>query len=146
MNIKPIEEKLKSYSVLKIEIDNLKIDLDDYCPSLARGGLYAGGSKSNNPIPGRVSARPASSLVENVVIGDVTDLDVKYYRLKECEKLVSKIDNILNSLSDRDRLLIKGFYIDKRTLCDLSLELNMNQDYLSAVKRNVLERFFYTLS
>lgn len=146
MNIKPIEEKLRSYNVLKIEISNLEIDLEDYSPTYSECSMYAGGNKSTNPMPGRTSARPVSSLVENLLIGKVNDDDIKYGRLQECRKLVRKIDNILSQLPDRDRLLIKGFYIDNRTLYEISLEVNMNQDYLSAVKRNVLEKYFLTLA
>lgn len=146
VNIKPIEEKLKAYRALEIEKMTLEIDLEDYRPDYSVCSIYAGGSKSTNPMPGRTSARPASSLVENVLIGKVTDLDVKYGRYHECKKLLNKIDVVLNKLSDRDRRLIKGFYIDGTTLFDLSIELNMNQDYLSALKRNILEKYFYVLA
>lgn len=148
-DIKSIEEKLKSYKLLKVEVDNLEIDLEGYTPSYASGiatEVYAGGSKSNNPIPGRSTARLATSLIEDTLIGRTQQLDEKYFRLLECKRLIKKIDNILSMLSDRDRTLIEGFYIKNRTLLELSFELNMNQDYLSALKRSILERYFYTLS
>ena len=108
--------------------------------------MYAGGNKSNNPIPGRSTARCVTSLIEDTLIGRTQDLDEKYFRLLECRRLIKKIDNILEMLSDRDRKLIEGFYIKSTTLLELSLELNMNPDYLSALKRSILEKYFYTLS
>lgn len=144
IDIKSIEAKLKGYKVLCLEIQNLKIDLEDYKYRLNSGDISLG-SKSNNPLPGRVTARAPVSPIEQVLIGQITDLDKKYFRLKECTKLKDKIDNTMNSLSDRDRKLIEGFYIQGRTLYELSLDLNMNPDYLSAVKRNILETYFYTI-
>ncbi|MDA3731563.1 hypothetical protein PBV87_08760 [Niameybacter massiliensis] len=147
-DIRLIEEKLKSYKLLKVEVDNLEIDLEGYRPSYGSGAteVYAGGNKNNNPIPGRSTARCATSLIEDTLMGRTQDLDEKYFRLLECRRLIKKIDNILETLSDRDRKLIEGFYIKSTTLLELSLELNMNPDYLSALKRSILEKYFYTLS
>lgn len=147
-DIRLIEEKLKSYKLLKVEVDNLEIDLEGYIPTYGSGAteVYAGGNKSNNPIPGRSTARCVTSLIEDTLIGRTQDLDEKYFRLLECRCLIKKIDNILEMLSDRDRKLIEGFYIKSTTLLELSLELNMNPDYLSALKRSILEKYFYTLS
>ena len=146
-DIRAIEEKLKSYKVLKVEIDNLEIDLEGYIPNWGSGAVevYAGGSKSNNPVPGRSTARLATSLIEDTLIGRTQGLDEKYFRLLECRRLIKKIDNILDMLSDRDRRLIEGFYINNITLYEMSIDMNMNPDYLSALKRNILEKYFYTL-
>lgn len=146
-DIRAIEEKLKSYKLLKVEIDNLEIDLEGYIPNWGLGAteVYAGGSKSNNPIPGRSTARLATSLIEDTLIGRTQGLDEKYFRLLECRRLIKKIDNILDMLSDRDRRLIEGFYINNITLYEMSIDMNMNPDYLSALKRNILEKYFYTL-
>ena len=146
-DIRAIEEKLKSYKLLKVEIDNLEIDLEGYIPNWGLGAteVYAGGSKSNNPVPGRSTARFATSLIEDTLIGRTQGLDEKYFRLLECRRLIKKIDNILDMLSDRDRRLIEGFYINNITLYEMSIDMNMNPDYLSALKRNILEKYFYTL-
>ncbi|MFR0781200.1 MAG: hypothetical protein ACLSH8_16565 [Zhenhengia sp.] len=146
-DIREIEEKLKSYKLLKVEIDNLEIDLEGYMPNWGSGAteVYAGGSKSNNPVPGRSTARLATSLIEDTLIGRTQGLDEKYFRLLECRRLIKKIDNILDMLSDRDRRLIEGFYINNITLYEMSIDMNMNPDYLSALKRNILEKYFYTL-
>lgn len=146
-DIREIEEKLKSYKLLKVEIDNLEIDLEGYRPNWGSGAteVYAGGSKSNNPVPGRSTTRLATSLIEDTLIGRTQGLDEKYFRLLECRRLIKKIDNILDMLSDRDRKLIKGFYINNITLYEMSIDMNMNPDYLSALKRNILEKYFYTL-
>ena len=143
-DIKGIEDKLRSYNVLLIETDNLKIDLEGYSERLGSGEISIG-SKSNNPTPGRMTAKPASSQVESVVIGSITDLDRKYFRLKECEAIIKKIDNILDRLCDRDKTLIKGFYIDKVPLIDLSIKLDRTSEHLSAVKKNILLIYFNTL-
>lgn len=146
-DIRAIEEKLKSYKLLKVEIDNLEIDLEGYIPNWGLGAteVYAGGSKSNNPVPGRSTARLATSLIEDTLIGRTQGLDEKYFRLLECRRLIKKIDNILDMLSDRDKRLIEGFYINNITLYEMSIDMNMNPDYLSALKRNILEKYFYTL-
>ena len=146
-DIRAIEEKLKSYKLLKVEIDNLEIDLEGYIPNWGLGAaeVYAGGSKSNNPVPGRSTARLATSIIEDTLIGRTQGLDEKYFRLLECRRLIKKIDNILDMLSDRDRRLIEGFYINNITLYEMSIDMNMNPDYLSALKRNILEKYFYTL-
>ena len=146
-DIRAIKEKLKSYKLLKVEIDNLEIDLEGYIPNWGLGAteVYAGGSKSNNLVPGRSTARLATSLIEDTLIGRTQGLDEKYFRLLECRRLIKKIDNILDMLSDRDRRLIEGFYINNITLYEMSIDMNMNPDYLSALKRNILEKYFYTL-
>lgn len=147
-NIKTIEEKLKAYKPLKVEVDNLEIDLEGYRPNFGSGAIevYAGGSKSNNPVPGRSTARLATSLIEDTFIGRTQGLDEKYFRLLECRRLIKKIDNILDMLSDRDRKLIEGFYINNITLYEMAIDMNMNPNYLSALKRRILEKYFYTLS
>ena len=133
--------------VYKRQIDNLEIDLEGYIPNWGLGAteVYSGGSKSNNPVPGRSTARLATSLIEDTLIGRTQGLDEKYFRLLECRRLIKKIDNILDMLSDRDRRLIEGFYINNITLYEMSIDMNMNPDYLSALKRNILEKYFYTL-
>ena len=146
-DIRPIEEKLKSYKLLKVEIENLEIDLEDYMPSYGSGTteVYAGGSKSDNPIPGRSTARCATSLIEDTLIGRTQELDEKYFRLLECRRLIKKMDNILEMLSDRDRRLIEGFYIEGVTLIDLSIELDRTAQHLCFVKKNILRTYFKSL-
>ncbi|WP_053985012.1 hypothetical protein [Niameybacter massiliensis] len=146
-DIRLIEEKLKSYKLLKVEVDNLEIDLEGYRPSYGSGAteVYAGGNKSNNPIPGRSTARCATSLIEDTLMGRTQDLDEKYFRLLECRRLIKKIDNILEMLSDRDRRLIKGFYIEGVTLIDLSIELDRTSQHLCFVKKNILRTYFKSL-
>lgn len=144
INIKQIEDKLRLYNVLIIEIDNLEIDLEDYRERLGTGEISLG-SKSNNPLPGRVSARPASSQVENILIGTVTDADIKYYKLQEYKRLIKKIDNILSKIPRRDRVLVEGFYLKNKSLLELAEELNLSENYLTELKRNVLQRYFQGL-
>jgi uncharacterized protein YebE (UPF0316 family) len=146
-DIRAIEEKLKSYKLLKVEIDNLEIDLEGYIPNWGLGAaeVYAGGSKSNNPVPGRSTARLATSLIEDTLIGRTQGLDEKYFRLLECRRLIKKIDNILDMLSDRDKRLIEGFYIKGVTLLDLSIELDRTPQHLCVVKKNILITYFKSL-
>ena len=122
-----IEKYLKEYNEYKTKIKLLEIEIED-CISL--------GSKSDDPLPGRVSARNNVSVVERQArnISDVQD------EIRQLKKLVSKIDEVINTLCKDEQELVRLRYFEYVTMYDLSVRYNVHLDTMYKRKDAILKK------
>lgn len=131
MNYKKTEAILYNYKKTKIEIKNLTLDLEalenDYEGIRAIG--YDEKTQSTNKF---------NSSVENEII----KRDEKIIKLRNKIKLkkieIEKIDNILESLEQRDRYLIEEYYMNNNQLKNISKNINLEESYLSTYKSKLI--------
>lgn len=107
-----IEKYLKEYNEYKTKIKLLEIEIDD---SISLG------SKSDDPLPGRASARSNISVVERQA-KYITDLQSEVRQLK---KLVSKIDTVVDTLDKESKELIRLRYFEEIPVLDISIRYNV---------------------
>ncbi|MBM7869316.1 DNA-directed RNA polymerase specialized sigma subunit [Clostridium pascui] len=133
MNLyKKTEAILYNYKKTKIEIKNLVLDLEalenDY-----QGVQAIGYEERSSP------TNAFNSSVENEIIKrDENILKLRNkIRLKEIE--IEKVDNVLNSLNERDKYIIKEYYIERNQLKNISKHINLEESYLSSYKSKLIK-------
>lgn len=118
-----MENLLYEYRDIDFEINDLKLYLEEI-----RAISYDDMPKSPNV--------NTSSGVENfVLMKEKTNRDIKRLEIKK-----GRIDNLLNLLNDRDRTILKMYYIDDLTLNDIAKEVELDVKYLSLKKNKLLDR------
>lgn len=133
MNLyKKTEAILYNYKKTKIEIKNLILDLEalenDY-----QGVQAIGYEERSSP------TNAFNSSVENEIIKrDENILKLRNkIRLKEIE--IEKVDNVLDSLNERDKYIIKEYYIECNQLKNISKHINLEESYLSSYKSKLIK-------
>lgn len=114
INYKKIEGILFSYNRTKCEIANLKIDIEELKDDISLGG------KSDNPIPGRVSARTNTSKVEIEAEKREKKIAAMEREIRSKERFLRKIDNALEILNKNDKEFVKLRYLDNISMVNLS--------------------------
>ncbi len=122
-----IEKYLKEYNEYKTKIKLLEIEIDD---SISLG------SKSDDPLPGRASARSNVSVVERQA-KHITDLQSEVRQLK---KLVSKIDEVVNTLNKDEQEFIRLRYFEDVPMYNLSLKYHTHLDTMYKRKDVILTK------
>lgn len=122
-----IEKYLKEYNEYKTKIKLLEIEIDD---SISLG------SKSDDPLPGRASARSNVSVVERQA-NHITYLQIE---IRELQKLVHKIDEIVNTLSKDEQEFIRLRYFEDVPMYNLSLKYHTHLDTMYKRKDVILTK------
>lgn len=107
-----IEKYLKEYNEYKTKLRLLEIEIDD---SISLG------SKSDDPLPGRASARSNVSVVER----QANHIVCLQNEIRELKKLVSKIDTILDTLDKESKELVRLRYFEDISVLDISVRYNV---------------------
>lgn len=123
-----VEELLNSYNEIKTKVELLEIDIAD-CISL--------GSKNiDDPLPGKVSARSNTSVVERQAVR-IEDMQAE---LRMCKRLIEKINILLNTLSDEERKFIQAIYFEHKRMVDLSIRYHTSLDTMYKRKTVILKK------
>ena len=123
-----VEELLNSYNEIKTKVELLEIDIAD-CISL--------GSKNiDDPLPGKVSARSNTSVVERQAVR-IEDMQAE---LRMCKRLIEKINILLNTLSDEERKFIQAIYFEHKRMVDLSIRYHTSLDTMYKRKAVILKK------
>lgn len=129
---KVTEAILYNYKKTKIEIKNMALDLEalenDY------QGIQAIGYEEKTGPTNKFSSNVENEIIKRDEV--ITKLKNKI-RLKEIE--IEKVDNILESLDERDRYIIKEYYIDNNQLKNISKYINLEESYLSSYKSKLIK-------
>ena len=118
-NYSMVEGILYNYPKLKVEIDNLKIDLEEAQEVVGIRGA------SGNEKPGS-STNAFSSVVENEVLEREKNLERKINRLtgliQSKERQLKKVENVLSTLTEQELILIEMKYFKRYSInriCEL---------------------------
>lgn len=145
---KEIEEMLSNYPIIKAEIANLKIDLESLREEAFKGDVNISMLGSKNyaeVVPGRCTAHDVHSKVEAMVVGDIRGIDKEIFevldKIKERERTVLKIDNIVETLKERQRKLVELRYFKGYTVGEVARYLDVTESTVTRSRRKVLDRF-----
>lgn len=126
-----VEAILYNYKNTKAEIKFMYLDLEILENDYRGVGAIAYEERTG-------SSNAFSSSVENEVVKRANDIQrlKSKIRLKEIE--IEKIDAALETLNETDLFLIKEYYINKKQLKHLSIEIGFNENYASVYKSNIV--------
>ena len=118
-NYSMVEGILYNYPKLKVEIDNLKLDLEEVQEVVGIRGV-SGNEKAGS------STNAFSSVVENEVLEREKNLERKINRLtgliQSKERQLKKIENVLGTLTEQELILIEMKYFKRYSInriCEL---------------------------
>ncbi|MEG0309147.1 MAG: hypothetical protein RR636_14480 [Clostridium sp.] len=130
-DIKYIEALLYNYSGIKVDIKNMKLDLEVLENDYQGVGavVYEERIQSTNAF--------RSSVENEIVKREEKILKLRTnIRLKEIE--IQKIDNILELLKEKEQYFIKLKYFEKNTHSIISEKIDISFDYINEYRLRIL--------
>lgn len=129
-NYSMVESILYNYPKLKVEIDNLKIDLEE-----AREIVGIRGASGNEKAGSSTNA--FSSVVENEVLEREKNLERKINRLigliQSKERQLKKVENILSTLTEYEMRYFKRYSVGR--ICEV---LELSEDGFNKRRKNII--------
>lgn len=130
--IREIDGYLNNYNVMKGQIGDLKLQLeelkDDYIGVNSKF-ISEGSSKTNK----------VSSNVENEVIERDEKINYLEREIKKKKLLLNRLDNAINSLDSRDKLFVELKYIKKEKNYIIAETLDRSVDYITEKRKMVIK-------
>ena len=124
---------LFNYKSIKAEIFNLELEVEelkDECDGV-KGVSYEDNGGPTNAF---------NSIVENEIIKKDKEITRLLKEKKSKERLISKINNALDSLEEEEREIIKLRCIERKSWNKVSSIINMDSDYCGKIKRDAVKK------
>ncbi len=129
--IKEFESYLNNYNVIKGQIGDLKLQLeelkDDYI-GINSKFISEGLSKTNK----------ISSNVESEVIEREEKINLLEHEVKKKQLLLNRLDNAINNLDSRDRLFVELKYMKKEKNYTIAETLDRSVEYITEKRKMVI--------
>ena len=129
--IKEFESYLNNYNVIKGQIGDLKLQLeelkDDYI-GINSKFISEGPSKTNK----------ISSNVESEVIEREEKINLLEHDIKKKQLLLNRLDNAINNLDSRDRLFVELKYMKKEKNYIIAEILDRSVEYITEKRKRVI--------
>ena len=61
-------------------------------------------------------------------------------QINDLETKKNRIENLLDILNDRDRIILRMYYIDDFTLRDIAFKLDLSDKYVSSKKNKIVDK------
>jgi DNA-directed RNA polymerase specialized sigma subunit len=130
---KVVEAMLYNYNKTKIDIKNMKLDLE-----VLENDYRGIGSMSYEERTQPTNA--FSSSVEN----EIVKRDEKIIRLRNKIRLkeidIQKIENILDALKDKEQQFVKLKYFESNTHSEISEKIDISFDYINEYRLKVINK------
>lgn len=134
-NYSMVEGILYNYPKLKVEIDNLKIDLEEAQEVVGIRGA-SGNEKAGS------STNAFSSVVENEILEREKNLERKINRLtgliQSKERQLKKVENVLSTLTEQELILIEMRYFKRYSIGRICEILEVTEDGFNKRKKRVI--------
>lgn len=124
---------LFNYKTIKAEIFNLELEIEELreeCDGV-KGVAYEERTGSTNAF---------NSSVENEVMKKEKEITKLLREKKSKERLISKIDNALDSLEEEEREIIKLRCFERKSWNKVGAVTNRDGDYCGKIKRNAVNK------
>lgn len=135
---KKIEAILYNYPIKKIEIDNLKLELENMKDEYIGCGVIGYGEKIG-------STNKFNSMVENEAEKRIARQNMLANKIKFKENELKKIENSLKILDERERSIVEMKYFKKYGNPKIAFELNVVTGYVTELKKNVIKKLIPVL-
>lgn len=120
-----LEELLNEYKEIDIEIRDLNYRINS---ENIKSVIYSDMPKSPNS---NTSSSVESSLVK---------IEEFKKQINDLETKKNRIENLLDILNDRDRIILRMYYIDDFTLRDIAFKLDLSYKYVSSKKNKIVDK------
>ena len=134
-NYSMVEGILYNYPKLKVEIDNLKIDLEEVQEIMGIQG-DSGNEKAGS------STNAFSSVVENEVLEREKNLKRQIQAITETiqkkERQLKKVENILSTLTEYEMRLIEMRYFKRYSVGRICEVLELSEDGFNKRRKNII--------
>ena len=134
-NYSMVEGILYNYPKLKVEIDNLKIDLEE-----AREIVGIRGASDNEKAGSPTHA--FSSVVESEVLDREKNLEKRIKAIENSilrkERQLKKIENVLGTLTEYELRLIEMRYFKRYSIGRICEVLELSEDGFSKRRKNII--------
>ena len=120
-----LEELLNQYKEIDIEIRDLNYRINS---ENIKSVIYSDMPKSPNS---NTSSSVESSLVK---------IEEFKKQINDLETKKNRIENLLDILNDRDRIILRMYYIDDFTLRDIAFKLDLSDKYVSSKKNKIVDK------
>lgn len=129
---KKIETILYNFNQTKAEIKNIKLDIEllesEYDDGI--GANYIENTGKTNKI---------TSTVENMIIRKEDKINRLNYAMKVKDAEIKKVENALETLTDRERSIIEMRYFQKESNRNISAKLYITEEYVSSIKSKAIK-------
>ncbi|WP_346887479.1 sigma factor-like helix-turn-helix DNA-binding protein [Clostridium sp. UBA1056] len=129
---KKIETILYNFNQTKAEIKNIKLDIEllesEYDDGI--GINYIENTGKTNKI---------TSTVENMIIRKEDKINRLNYAMKVKDAEIKKVENALETLTDRERSIIEMRYFQKESNRNISAKLYITEEYVSSIKSKAIK-------
>lgn len=129
MSNRIINTMLCNYKGNLAQIKNMKLECEEY--DILKAISYNEGIQKGNDF---------YSSVENAVIGMDGKKKDLLKRIKNKENEISKIDNAIEVLNEREKYLIEKYYFEGIPIKIISINMGLDQTYVSALKGKILKK------
>jgi len=129
---KKVEAVLYNFNQTKAEIKNIKLDIEllesEYDDGI--GVNYIENTGKTNKI---------TSAVENMIIRKEDKINRLNYAMRVKDAEIKKIENALETLTDRERSIIEMRYFQKESNRNISAKLYITEEYVSSIKSKAIK-------
>ena len=119
-----VEQLFLNYQEIKASIRDIELQVE--CEHDIKGVSYD-----------KVSTSPTNSISSSVK-NTLAHLEYLKRKKKYLEFQIQRIENMLNTLSERDREIMSLYYFEERSLRDIAFKLDLNDNYISRRKTTIL--------
>lgn len=120
-----LEELLNEYKEIDIEIRDLNYRINS---ENIKSVICSDMPKSPNS---NTSSSVESSLVK---------IEEFKKQINDLETKKNRIENLLDILNDRDKIILRMYYIDDFTLRDIAFKLDLSDKYVSSKKNKIVDK------
>ena len=131
---KNTEGLLYSYNGLKVKIKNLKLDLENIEFDDLQAVQYDKEKLSNS--------NAFSSCVENNIVAKDKEIEQLNKKIRYYQNTVSKIDNVLESLSDNERKLVEMRYLQSEPCmwANIAAEIGTDTSNCHRIRNKIINK------
>lgn len=128
---KKTESVLYNYSMLKAEIENLNLEIEQLENEYGGLGAISYEEKSG-----------ATNKISDSIANEIIFKEKESYKLKKLKRskeiLLFKINNALDALNDNERKVVNYRYYEKRTWQEVGYRLSLDHNYCCNALRPVI--------
>lgn len=127
-----LESILNQYKFIKVQINNLKIELKN-CALDGIGAIDYSRDKLSN-------SYKISSIVENLAFTENKEKEMIEKELHYLEYLKEKTDNALELLNSRDKKIIELRYIEKVRSYEIARRFDLSEASVSKIRKKAISK------
>jgi hypothetical protein len=130
---KRLEQDLYNYKYLKLSIDNIKQDIEEYERADGVGAIDFDRIQIS-------STNAFSSIVENATISNMEKLDFLEHCMNKADSVIKKIDKAMELLEVTEYSIVTSYYIDNLQWFEVGYKVHMSERGCRYVRSEALRK------